>query len=168
MNKLTTLAICIALPLTTAGYASLSRAANVTSNVLVTATVIESCGLAATPLAFGNYNSLAGATLDAAAMIIPVCSVGTNYSVALNAGLGNGASMVTRKLTGPNGAVLDYGVYSDYARTTAWGDGSGGTTYNVSTGNGQPQSLSIYGRIPASQAVQVGAYSDTITVTLTY
>lgn len=168
MNTLTKFAVCLTLLLSGAGFAPVAHASNATSTVLVTATVIHSCSLSATPLAFGDYNSIAGVALDAAAIITPICSSGTPYMVSLDAGLGSGASPTTRKLTGPNGAVLGYGVYTDAVRMTVWGDGNGGTTYNVGTGSGLSQPLSMYGRIPASQPAAVGVYADTITVTLAY
>ena len=168
MNRFTKLAVCLALPLSGAMGASAAVASTATTTFAVTATVIDSCGVSATSLAFGDYNSISGGMLDAAAMISPICTSGTVYSVALNAGQGSGALPSSRKLTGPVGVTLNYGIFTDSARSSVWGDGTGGTGMRIGTGNGNTQPVMMYGRIPAAQAGLVGSYSDTVTVTLTY
>jgi len=65
---------------------------------------------------------------------------------------------------------LNYNLYLDAARTTIWGDGTGGTSrYGPVT---PPEStvveLTIYGRIPPEQDVSGGNYEDTITVTINF
>jgi len=64
---------------------------------------------------------------------------------------------------------LFYNLYRD--RQVIWGDGTGGTqAYLIKNpqGNNQDISVPIFGRIPPSQNVGVGSYSDTITVTLNF
>ncbi len=168
MNKLSKLAACLVLPLCVAGFAPVAQAVATNTTVVVSATVIDSCTVIATPLVFGNYDGIGSSVLDAAATVMPVCTSGTYYSIALDAGLGNGASLTNRKLTGPGGAVLNYGIFTDAGRTIIWGDGTGGTSNNANTGIGSVQSLTMYGRVPAEQSATVGAYVDTITVTLSY
>ncbi|MFV9956645.1 MAG: spore coat protein U domain-containing protein, partial [Rickettsia conorii subsp. raoultii] len=51
---------------------------------LVSATVLPSCIVTATPLAFGTYVPIAD-TLQTNTIIIK-CTLGTNYTVSLNAG----------------------------------------------------------------------------------
>jgi spore coat protein U-like protein len=70
-------------------------------------------------------------------------------------------------MTGPSGDLLAYALYSDAARTVNWGDTIGVDTVHT-IGNGSPQSLTVYGQIPKSQHPTPGAYTDTITVTLTF
>ena len=90
MNKLTKLAVCLALPLSGAIYVSAAVAASATTTFPVTASVIDSCTVAATPLAFGNYNGITALVLDATATITPTCTLGTAYTMTLDAGLGAG------------------------------------------------------------------------------
>lgn len=168
MNKVSKLAACFALPLCVAGFAPVAHAATANTTFQVSATVVDSCNVMATPLVFGNYDAIAGVVVDAAAVVYPQCSSGTYYSIALDAGLGNGASLTDRKLTGPAGSVLSYGIFTDAGRTNAWGNGAGGTGYSVNTGNGGSQPVTMFGRIPAEQNASVGAYVDTITLTLSY
>jgi spore coat protein U-like protein len=168
MNKLSKLAICMALALNGAIFAPSSFAATTSTTITISATVIDSCTVSAAPLSFGNYNGISGGMLDTVAMISPTCTVGTVYAISLCPGQGNEATHANRRLTGPDGAALQYSVYTDASRTSVWGDGTGGSSWRTGSGTGSTQSLMMYGRVPAAQSVTAGSYSDTITVTLTY
>ena len=63
---------------------------------------------------------------------------------------------------------MDYQLFSDQNRTVPWGDGTNGTTTLGGTGAGTAQSITIYGRVPQQPTPQAGAYSDTVTATITY
>ena len=66
---------------------------------------------------------------------------------------------------------LFYNLYLDAARTVIWGDGSAGTQAFFARnplGNNQDITVPLYGRIPARQDRSIGAYSDTIIVTLSF
>jgi spore coat protein U-like protein len=168
MKKSTKIAICLVLPLSGAMFAQAAMSATTGTVVPVSATVIDSCTVSAAPLAFGNYNGLSATSLDATATIAPFCTNGTPYTVALDVGLGAGATLAARNLTGPDSATLTYGIFTDATYTNVWGDGTGGTGVGSGTGNGAPQSLTMYARIPALQTSTVGMYSDQLTVTLSY
>lgn len=143
---------------------SSASAATVTTTVAVTATVQATCLVSATSLGFGPYS---GVQVDATSTVSVTCTNTTPYSVGLNAGLATAATVTTRKMTGPASAVLSYSLFSDTARTTNWG--STVTTDTLAgVGTGAAQSLTIYGRVPASQFVTPGAYTDTITATVTF
>jgi spore coat protein U-like protein len=62
---------------------------------------------------------------------------------------------------------LNYNLYLNAARTTIWGDGTGGTQEftDHTPPFGRSIVVPIYGRIPALQDVSVGSFSNTITVT---
>lgn len=167
MNKILKYAICLALPLALP-VGSNAMASTATTTFPVTAMVIDSCEVAATPLAFGSYNSISATSADAVGTITATCTTGTSFTVTLNQGTGSGALVVARKMTGPAGATLDYAIYADALRSSIWGDGSAGTTYHLATGDGMPKAIGMYGLIPASQRVATGSYADTITVTLSY
>lgn len=168
MNKLTKFAVCLAVSMSGAGFVASVSAATATTTIPVTATVIDSCTIISDPLPFGNYNGISGGMLDVAATVSPVCTNGTSYAISLDAGVGVGATASSRTLTGPAGANLMYGIYTDAARTTVWGDGANGTVQKFGLGIGSVQPIQMYGRIAAEQNSPVGAYSDTLTVTVTY
>ena len=58
-------------------------------------------------------------------------------------------------------------MFSNSGRTTNWGN-TVGTNTLAETGTGTVQSLTVYGQIPAGEYVAPGAYTDTITATVTY
>jgi spore coat protein U-like protein len=141
---------------------SQAAAATATTTFSVTANVVTTCAVTATNLNFGNYS---GVQLDGTATLNATCSTGTPYIIGLSAGTGAGATVNNRKMTGPAASLLNYGLFRDAARSSHWGNT---TDTQSGTGNGAAQPFTVFGRITASQFVQAGAYSDTITVTLTF
>lgn len=143
-----------------------AQADTTSTNFLVTATVLTSCSVTATPLVFGNYDPIAGTTLNAANTIVVNCTTGTAYNVGLDAGTGSGATVTTRKMTsGVN--TLNYTLYQDFARTNVWGNTPPTNTVNATAGV-LPTTHTIYGRVFSGQNPPASLYSDTITVTVTY
>jgi spore coat protein U-like protein len=70
-----------------------------------------------------------------------------------------------------NGAnLLSYGLYTDGARTSLWGDGIDASSATISgTGSGAAQENIIYGRVASGQtSLPAGSYDDTVAVTVTY
>jgi spore coat protein U-like protein len=122
------------------------------------------CGITANNLNFGNYT---GAQLPATTTLSVGCTGGTSYNVGLNAGIGSGATVAIRKMTGPAGALLSYGMFIDSAHSVNWGNTVGTDTVSGS-GNNAIQNITVYGEIPAGQSVGTGSYTDTIIATLTY
>ncbi|WP_084462785.1 Csu type fimbrial protein [Oceanibaculum pacificum] len=146
--------------------ASKAKAATATSSFAVTATVLQSCIVLATPMIFGNYDPTSLTPTDATTELLVTCTNGTSYNVGLNAGGGSGASIASRKLSF-GGSTLNYTLYRDSNRTNVWGT-TVGTDTQIGTGTGLPVGHTVYGRMPALQAALPGVYTDTITVTVTY
>ncbi|MGC1303552.1 MAG: spore coat U domain-containing protein [Caulobacteraceae bacterium] len=131
-----------------------------------------SCTASATGVSFGAYNPLSTTPNDATGTVTVSCiltvSLTGSYTIALSTGASN--SFTARSLQG-GGSTLAYNLYVATARTQVWGDGTGGT--QTVTGSfpailTNTQSFNVFGRIPAGQNVPVGAYTDTIIVTVTY
>ncbi len=135
--------------------------ANVT--FFVNGHVPGTCTLSTGNLAFGTYT---GAQSDATATVTVNCTNTAPYSVAL--GAGSNANGTTRRMTGPASQYLNYALYSDNGRSTTWGDGTSYGATVTGTGSGANQSLTVYGRVTASQTPTPGSYSDTVVVTLQY
>jgi len=134
----------------------------------VQTTVVASCSVTASPLNFGStVGTPITADVDASTTVSATCSINTPYYVALDAGTGPGATPRLRRMSGPGGTV-DYAMYTDPGRSTVWGDGTGGTVKRAATGTGRPQTLTVYGRIPAGQSPAAGAYADVVTVTVLF
>src|SRR5579871_5064588 len=71
-----------------------------TGSFAVSSTVLSACVVATTPLLFGNYSA---AQTDQTNTITVTCTVGTNYTLGLDAGTSTSATVTTRKMTGGNG-----------------------------------------------------------------
>jgi spore coat protein U-like protein len=86
---------------------------------------------------------------------------------------GLSGSFATRKMfSGAN--ALNYNIYWSTAYNQIVGDGTGGSfagtagPFVVLAGGSNTATGTFYGLSPASQDVAPGAYSDVITVTVTY
>ena len=148
-------------------WAALDANATVTTTTFqVTATVASNCIASATNLAFGTYDPLAASPAASTSQITVRCTLGTAYSIGLDAGIGAGATVAARLMT-HGAALLTYGLYQDSGHATVWGNTPGTDTVS-GTGTGLPINHSVYGQIPAGQNVSNGGYTDTITVSINY
>jgi len=137
-----------------------------TARFQVSATAVDSCVVTATDLTFGNYDALQPTPTDAESAVTVTCTLDSGYIVGLDAGVGIGATITTRKLSGADG-TLDYSLYRDPGRALAWGHTAGADTLS-GVGTGVPASHPVYGRIPPGQAVRRGMYVDIVTVSVNY
>lgn len=139
-------------------------AATTTGTFQVSATVMASCSMTTNPLAFGTYTTT---QVTATTTLSVTCTNGSPYNVGLDAGTSTGATVATRKMTGPGGALLGYSLNRDAGYTSNWGN-TPGTDTVAGTGTGLAQNLTVYGQIPGGQLPVVGSFTDTITTTITY
>jgi spore coat protein U-like protein len=143
-------------------------AVTVVSNLNVTANVPGGCSVSTTPVAFGEYS---GTQVDSTGGVTANCTSGLAYTVELGPGNGGGA---VREMTnaGDVSQKLTYELYKDSGRTAVWG----GTTYTAAgasaltgqTGSGTNQGITVYGRVPGTQSLFAGSFSDTVVVSLIY
>jgi len=130
------------------------------------------CSVAATGVAFGTFNPFNSTALDSTGTITVTCitalSASETYTVKLSTG---GAGSYTRTVSSGENTLL-YNLYLDSARSSIWGDGTGGTSFQTWSGtlpSGTTiHNYTVYGRMPALQSAQIGVYADTITVTVNY
>ena len=159
-SKLVLIGLAFAIP-------SLQSQAGTSSTVMaVSVTVLTACVVSATPLAFGAYDTNAG-VVDGSASINVACTGGSSYTIALGAGLGAGATLATRKMSTGLG-TLNYSIYTDNTYVTVWGDGTGSSAVVSGSGILGTKIHNVYGRIPATQAVNQGVYTDVVSVNLSY
>jgi spore coat protein U-like protein len=69
-------------------------------------------------------------------------------------------------MSGPGADKLNYGLYTDVTRTITWD--SAKTGVGTVSGGVTPQTIGIYGKIPAGQDVLEGSYSENVVVTIEY
>jgi spore coat protein U-like protein len=151
--------------------AGIAQAATTTTTFAVTATVQSTCSATAATLAFPNYTPGGGAQTGNTTISVK-CTKNTPFTVALNVGSTTGDAFAQR-LMGSGANTLQYNLYTTSGLATIFGDGTGGTGTIAGTGLGvaTANAVQVFGQVPDSatnQAAVPGAYSDTITVTVTY
>ncbi len=127
-----------------------------------------SCDISTTSVSFGTYNVFSATPLDSTGSVSSKCTGNAaNITIALDRG---GAASFNPRQMLKGTEALNYNLYRDAARTTIWGDGTGGTSVysDPSPPNGLVVTITIYGRIPAGQDVSAGTYTNTVTVTITF
>lgn len=154
----------------------LARAVAVLALGALASSAQASCSVSAVPTLFGSYNPLSASADDSTGSVTVTCGINAiailqSYTVALSTG--SSGSYAARRLQA-GASALQYQLYRDAARTSVWGDGSGGTAI---VSGGFVLSLivpvsathTVYGRVPALQTTATpGSYADTIIVTVTY
>ncbi len=145
----------LALGMAPATYA----ATTATASMAVSATVQATCIVSTTPMSFGTYTGL---VLPSTSTVTVQCTNTTNYTLGLNAGTSSGSTVTNRSMTGPGSALLNYGLYTDSGHTTNF------ATLASTNGTGSAIVTTVYGQVAAGQYVAPGAYSDSITATVTY
>jgi spore coat protein U-like protein len=147
---------------------SASATTNTSTGILaVSATVVNSCSVGSSAMAFGNVQGLTvSVPLNATGNVSVTCTNSAAYNVGLDKGL-NGGSVTTRLMSDGSGDTISYTLYRDPTRTQNWGQ-TVGTDTVAGTGSGAAQSLSVYGTIPSQNLHIVDPYADTVTVTVTY
>jgi spore coat protein U-like protein len=155
--------LALAAGLAIGGPSEIAKAGTATTTFTVSATVQATCNITATNLSFGTYT---GTQTDATSTITVTCTNTSAWNIGLNPGTCPGATVTTRCML--NGAAkLNYALFRDAARTLNWGQTVGTDTLS-GTGTGNAQANTVYGRISGGQLPAPGAYTDTITATVTF
>lgn len=128
----------------------------------------QSCTISATSVNFGNYNVFNGTALDSTGTITYRCNAAaSNITIALSKGL---SSTYNPRQMSKGAEALAYNLYQNSARTTVWGDGTGGTFiyFRANPPNNSNVNLTVYGRVPAGQDVSAGTFNDTVSATINF
>jgi spore coat protein U-like protein len=130
----------------------------------------QSCSISTVSgVSFGSYDALNASPLDQTGSITYECDILFASTVTVDLSPGGSGTYSSREMQ--KGAdSLQYNLYLDATRLLIWGDGTGGTSRfgPVSPVLGSPNTLTIYGRIPARQASPIGAYTDTVVATINF
>lgn len=122
------------------------------------------CTVSSSALVFGAINPLVAADTDSAADIDVDCPTLSSYEIQLSTG--NGTYLARYLVSGS--LHLYYNLYTDAARTSIWGDGSGGSVTVSASATVGINRHTVYGRIPHDSSAVPGIYSDSIVVTVTF
>lgn len=126
------------------------------------------CTISATSVNFGNYNVFDGAAVDSTGTITYSCnSHATNVTISLSKGA---SSSYNPRLMVKGAETLNYNLFTDAARTSVWGDGTGGTSVysRANPPNNTNVNLTVYGQIPPGQDVSAGTFSDTVSAMINF
>lgn len=136
-----------------------AHAAQVTDTFQVTATVEAECEVSATDLDFGTIdlqtdnNSTTTVSYRCTAGTVP--TIGLTYAAMTNGGTG----------------TLAYGLFQNNTGTP-WDDATNTQVMPAASGFNNLESATVYGTVTSAQAqangVEVGNYTDTVTVTLEF
>ncbi len=135
-----------------------AHAATDTNALTSTVSVASICSISSvTNLDFGTYDTTSASNDDDGVGDVTFnCTKGTAYDVYITG---------TRTMTDGTD-TLNFNMYTDSGRTAAWATASPGVTGTAADNTAMTQN--IYGRIDASQDVQVGTYNGSVTVTVEY
>lgn len=136
----------------------------VATNLSIVATVVPSCTISTTPIAFGNYN---GAAVFSNATITTTCTNTTPYTISLSAGNGTGATDANRSMMN-NGVLLHYTLSQDAGYSVNWGNIPNTNTPASANGTGTGVGVTLYGKLPAGQYVVPNLYTDVVIATVNY
>lgn len=163
-----------------------SAAGSQSKTLDVSATVVKSCTVSATPIDFGQYDPLADGEQQAEGTITLRCAGGTTPMVALDNGQFSANVSKTKQTDGTTdiapaktdsgvavtramqnaGTWLGYDPFTNSARSTVWN--ASNTISPGEIGNTQPVELNVYGSISAEQTQTAGTFKDRVVITVTY
>lgn len=148
-----------------------AQAATVTGNFTVQVTVNPTCAINSLPnYNFGNIGATASAINGSASVVQFTCSNGLPYAVTLVSANPTAFGSTYDFNMINSGQAMGYRLYAGSTSNPAW-DTSVGGTYNA-VGSGGPQTLNMFGVIPLQTAPvggwNLGTYTDTVTMTVTY
>ena len=174
-KRIVALGFLVAAACGVATEGSIAQATTQNSSFTVSVTIAASCTISAGPLAFLSPGALT-ANVDQTSTIAITCTSTTPYTVGLDNGVNFSSGTRRMKDTGAGTTFVNYGLYTDSARTNAWTTTTstttctgGANTCAVGTGAGSNQNITVYGRVPAQTPTPAPAtYTDTIVATVTY
>jgi spore coat protein U-like protein len=143
-------------------------AATATANLPVAVTVAANCTITTTAVSFvAVYDPVVTHATnpdDGTGTVTVTCTKGAGSTIALDVGANASASQPRMK--GPGASdYLNYTLYSDTTRTTAWS----GASYTIGAAPSKAaRPFTVYARIPAGQDISTGSYSDTVVATVNF
>lgn len=129
----------------------------------ISATVSAACNITTVGVSFGVYSPLSGAETTANGSVTITCTKDAGTSIELNGGVRG-----DRTMSAGGADRLPYELHQTSVTGPTWG--SSATERLVSGGapDMTPRMYTVYGRIPPSQVVAAGSYSDTVMATVNF
>ncbi|GLS86147.1 spore coat protein U [Cypionkella aquatica] len=157
---------CFALiALAASAPATLFAAEIANTNLSVTATVLDSCIVAApTGLVFATVNTGAATNQTVQGLISVICT-SAKSAVTVNLEGGDNSAAGKRYMKNTANDLLPYVITSDAGHTTPVA--IDGALYSGALNAVAPNLFPVYGQVPAG-SYAAGVYTDTVRVTLNY
>ena len=136
---------------------------------------VITCTFSSTPgLSFGAYDDSSPVSTDINTSVVVRCTRGhgtNSASVVLQLGPSATSGTIATRQMASGANRMNYNLYRDAGRSQVWGQTAGTDTVQIDTGNianfaSVDVAFTIYGRIPALQNVNAGAYSDSVQLTV--
>lgn len=162
-NRVLAAVLAAVMPFTSAHAANVSP---VTVKFDVTMSVVPDCTVTAAPIDFGQTGLITTA-INGQANLTVTCTNTTPYNVGLDAGDGTGSAGTTRYMKGSLASNTDTVKFNLYRSPGAglWGNTAGSDTL-AGTGNGDKQTVTVYGEIPVQNAPTPDNYKSSITASV--
>ncbi|MDX1810565.1 MAG: spore coat U domain-containing protein [Gammaproteobacteria bacterium] len=127
----------------------------------------SNCSANVSPLNFPPYDMFDGAPSQSQTEIAINCDTDLPYVVKIGPGQNALGDFSRRQLlSGDGGNPLFYNLFLDSSYSRIWGDGNGFSEFYSGVGLGRPEILRVFGRIPVSQNIRPGLYTDSVIITI--
>lgn len=149
-------------------------ASSATANLGLSATVINNCTISTTPVAFGNYDPLAGPALQANGTLVITC---TKLAPITNVSLGNGLYFATnRKMKDSGVQTMDYEIFqpsstaasAPCAYTQRWGTTGAELFIPTPAPSKAARTYNVCGQVTAGQDLAANPFNDTVVATINF
>ncbi len=146
----------------------------------VEADVANACTVSASNISFGNItaSSTGAVANNGSSGVVVTCTADGTYDVGLVGANTTGEG--TSTLNNASQSPIPYTLYQDSGATTLWGNTPGTNTLStqtgcsgggtgICTGTGSAQDYEVWAKLGTLPIpLHLGAYTDTVTVTVTY
>lgn len=140
---------------------------SVSFSFTASASVPDECEIGvANDLDFGSIPGLINEAVDQQSTVTLTCTGRTPWDLSLDDGQ-HSAGGIRRMVRSDGSGHLAYELYRDPSRTLRWG-ATEDVDVESGVGTGSQQTVTVYGRVPAGQAIPAGGYQDTVTLTISY
>jgi spore coat protein U-like protein len=129
----------------------------------IAATVNAACNITTLGVSFGVYSPLSGTETTANGSVTITCTKDAGTSIELNQGL-HGA----RNMSAGGADLLSYELHRTSVSGPTWGSSAAERLDSGPAPDMAARTYTVYGRIPPSQVVAAGSYTDSVTATVNF
>jgi len=146
--------------------AAMAQTQTSTANLNVSLTINKTCAINDQNLTFDPQIGL-NTNVDNNAQFSVTCTNGLPYKVGFGLGLHAQGTQRRMRMNDGSSNFVEYQIYKDSNRTQIL-DAVGGSGTISAKGNGNAQSIDVYGRVPPQPNPPAGTYTDIVLVTMAY